>query len=129
MSVPRVDHIVIPVSDLEASITFYRDAVGLNLLDTNKEATLATLRAGEQLVKLETPNRQGLVAAQVVPGSADLCFQSDTEPEATLARMRSLGVRVVAGPVEKQGPQGVMVSVYVRDPDGSLVEIAHYPNR
>ena len=126
MSVVRVDHIVIPVNDLAASIRFYRDAVGLEPVDTNAEGTLATLRAGDQLVKLETPDRSGLVATCVVTGSADLCFQSDDEPGATLARMRGLGVPIVAGPAEKHGARGVMASVYVRDPDGSLVEIAHY---
>ncbi|KFI63767.1 VOC family protein [Bifidobacterium cuniculi] len=126
MTMLRMDHVVIPVSDLDAALRFYRDVVGLELMEVNGERTLATLRAGDQLVKLETPDRQGLVAARAVPGSADLCFESSDDPQSTVARCRACGVDVIDGPVRKRGARGAMTSVYVRDPDGSLVEIAHY---
>lgn len=126
MTVVCMDHVVIPVSDLDAALGFYRDVVGLELMEVNGERTLATLRAGDQLVKLETPDRQGLVAARAVPGSADLCFESNDDPASIVARCRARGVQVVAGPVRKHGAKGGMASVYMRDPDGSLIEIAHY---
>lgn len=60
------------------------------------------------------------------PGSEDFCLVVDGTVEGTRSHLRDAGVEVVAGPVEKVGARGPMRSVYVRDPDGNLVELAHY---
>lgn len=127
MAIDGVDHVVITVSDLDTSLEFYQDAVGLEVVDRNEEGTLATLRAGSQLVRLQTAGRKSsLMAVAPVPGSTDMCFVSPDAPEATAARFQHAGAPVVAGPVEKHGSRGPRMSVYTRDPDGSLIEVAHY---
>lgn len=123
-----IDHIVVAVSSLETAVPFYRDVAGLELIDAAGE--VATFRCGDQLLKLETPERVGaLVAARIVPGSSDLCLEVDAPVQETLARLDKMGINPVAGPVERVGARGPMASVYLRDPDGSLVELCHYRSR
>lgn len=127
MVIDGVDHVVITVSELDAALEFYQEAVGLEVVDRNEEGTLATLRAGSQLVRLQTEGRKSpLMASDPVPGGTDMCFVSPDAPEVTAARFQRAGAPVVAGPVEKHGSRGPMMSVYARDPDGSLIEVAHY---
>lgn len=127
MSVLRMDHLVITVSDLDRAVAFYCNVLDLKLVNKNAENTLATLAAGELLIRLQTPRRSGaLVAAAPAPGTSDLCLEVDEEPAETLARMERLDIDVVAGPVTRHGMRGKMQSVYVRDPDGSLIELASY---
>ena len=64
-------------------------------------------------------------ATRPVPGSADVCFLTDTLVEVLLAHLATQGVAVESGPVARTGATGPLVSVYVRDPDGNLIEIAN----
>lgn len=78
MKLERVDHIVIPVTDLDRAIAYYEGVLGMELVSHSEE--LATLRTEDQMVKLETVKRaNALVASDVVAGSADVCF-STTAP-------------------------------------------------
>ena len=59
------------------------------------------------------------------PGSADLCLLVD-EPIAVVEReLGRAGIEIEVGPVERDGAQGTLESVYVRDPDGNLIELSH----
>jgi catechol 2,3-dioxygenase-like lactoylglutathione lyase family enzyme len=62
-----------------------------------------------------------------VPGSADLCFVTTANPADVKAHWLAEGVEIEAGPVERDGARGKMTSVYCRDPDGNLIEVATYP--
>jgi len=63
------------------------------------------------------------------PGSLDLCFITKAPPETVLAHWRACGITVTDGPIERTGALGAMTSIYCRDPDGNLVEVASYPAR
>jgi catechol 2,3-dioxygenase-like lactoylglutathione lyase family enzyme len=65
-------------------------------------------------------------AADPAPGSGDFCLLTETPIAEVGTRLRELGIDVLRGPVERTGARGVLESVYVRDPDGNLVEIARY---
>lgn len=125
MKLERVDHIVIPVTDLDRAIAYYEGVLGMEFVSRSEE--LATLRTEDQMVKLETVKRaNALVASDVVAGSADVCF-STTAPVSTIVKcFEDNGIPIVAGPVEKVGSRGRMLSVYTRDPDGSLIEVSTY---
>jgi len=66
-------------------------------------------------------------AHQPTPGSMDLCLISDQPIPKLVARLEKQNITIIEGPVTRQGAQGMMESVYIRDPDNNLIEIAHYP--
>lgn len=68
-----------------------------------------------------------LPVAVRMPGSADVCLITTAPPEQVLARLDAQGVTVEEGPVPRTGARGPITSVYIRDPDGNLIEIASYP--
>ncbi len=65
-------------------------------------------------------------AAKPLAGTADLCFVTAVGPDDVMEHLARCGVAVETGPVERIGALGVMLSVYCRDPDGNLIEIATY---
>ena len=64
-------------------------------------------------------------AARPTPGSADLCLLTATPLDEVQAELRAAGVHIEDGPVPRTGATGPILSVYVRDPDGNLIEIAN----
>ncbi len=62
------------------------------------------------------------------PGSGDICFITSVPLKAVIEHIRSCGVEIVEGPVRRTGAIGPIESVYVRDPDGNLVEVGNYIN-
>ena len=67
-------------------------------------------------------------AQQVKAGSADLCFIADTPINEAIEHFREQAVDIIDGPVERSGASGAIVSLYLRDPDGNLIEISNYLN-
>lgn len=119
-----IDHIVLTVSDAEASRRFYEGALGMACVE--RDGRMA-FRFGAQELKVHRRPAEFLPAARCpAAGSLDLCFAVEGDLAAVLARLRQKGVPVEAGPVPRSGARGGMQSVYVRDPDGNLVELCSY---
>ena len=122
----RLDHTVIAVSDWERSNAFYRDVLGAELheLDKNRWA----YRFGEQQLNVHGPGStpEPRALRPVVPGNSDLCFRWDGTAEAAVAHLAAHGVTVELGPVTRGGAGGDGTSVYFRDPDGTLLELITY---
>jgi len=126
MRVDRLDHLVLTVADLDVSIDFYTRILGMRAV-TFGDGRRA-LRFGRSKINLHLAGQEfEPKAARPTPGSADLCLVSPDAPDQVVAELREAGVAVVEGPVPKTGALGDMISVYIRDPDDNLVEIAHYP--
>jgi catechol 2,3-dioxygenase-like lactoylglutathione lyase family enzyme len=121
-----LDHVVIAVSDWERSNRFYRDVLGAELVELDKGRWAYRL-AGQQL-NVHGPDSEPFprAAEPVRPGNSDLCFAWDGPIEDAVEHLRSHGVEVELGPVERQGVGGTGTSVYFRDPDGSLLELISY---
>lgn len=125
MNVRGIDHLVLTVADVERSVDFYADVLG---------ATAETFDGGRRAVsfggqKLNLHPADDVCvphAASPEPGSGDFCLVVVDRIRVVRQRLRDRGVDVVHGPVEKVGARGKMDSVYVRDPDGNLVELARY---
>jgi catechol 2,3-dioxygenase-like lactoylglutathione lyase family enzyme len=84
------------------------------------------LRFGRQKINLHPhPTSHALVAEAALPGTADLCFLTETPLARVAAHLEDCGVAVIEGPVERSGAEGPILSVYCRDPDGNLIEIAN----
>jgi catechol 2,3-dioxygenase-like lactoylglutathione lyase family enzyme len=84
------------------------------------------LASGQQKINL---HQMGVAiepkSAIPTPGSADLCFITNQDSSRIVAHLEARGAQIIDGPVERVGAAGSMMSVYVRDPDGNLIEISH----
>jgi catechol 2,3-dioxygenase-like lactoylglutathione lyase family enzyme len=119
-----LDHLVLTVRDMEASCAFYEKVLGMKR-ETFGEGRTA-LKFGSQKLNLHphpTPH-QPLVADVAAPGTADLCFLTATPLGEVEAHLADCAVPVELGPLRRSGAQGPILSLYVRDPDRNLIEIA-----
>ena len=113
------------MEDLEATIEFYTEVMGMSVRAF--ERGRLALRFGSQKINLHEAGREFQPhARRPLPGSADLCFVTEATAEEWLEHLAASGVEVVEGPVPRLGALGPMTSVYFRDPDGNLIEVASY---
>jgi catechol 2,3-dioxygenase-like lactoylglutathione lyase family enzyme len=123
------DHVALPMRDADATVAFYR-ALGL---DVDETPHLVAVHVGDQMInfhRAETWQREGftLRAAAAKPPCGDLCFVWDGSPESLRAALDDAGADVIEGPVPRRGARRADASsVYVRDPDGNLLEFMIYP--
>jgi len=107
----------------EATTEFYTRVLGMEAVTF--AAGRIALAFGAQKINLhEAGNEFEPKARRPTPGSADLCFIADRPVAAVLEHLAAEGVAVEEGPVPRTGATGPIRSVYVRDPDGNLIEIA-----
>jgi catechol 2,3-dioxygenase-like lactoylglutathione lyase family enzyme len=120
------DHLVLTVRDLDATIRFYCDGLGMEARRFGPNRERVALHFGAQKINLHEVGKEFEPKAErPTPGSADLCFLTD-EPVAGLkARLKAAGLRLIDGPVERTGAVAPLLSLYLRDPDGNLIEIAN----
>ena len=104
-----LDHLVLTVTDLAATLRFYRDGLGMRH---------ETFDAGRSALEFEPK------AARPTPGSADLCLLTERPLAEVAERLAAVGHPAFLGPVERAGATGPLTSIYTRDPDGNLIEIA-----
>ena len=127
-SVNGLDHLVLTVADLDRTIAFYRDGLGMQAEQffPADGTTRWALSFGQQKINLhvaEAPFSPYAVAP--TPGSADLCFLSDAPLTEWEAHLSTQGIAVIDGPIGRTGATGPITSLYVRDPDGNLIEISN----
>ncbi|MFM7427663.1 MAG: VOC family protein [Elainella sp.] len=121
----RLDHCVIHVSDWERSNRFYQTVLGAELIPRPQGWAY---RFGETQLNLHGPGVEAMPVAQlpVQPGGSDLCFVYPGSVAEAQAHLEQHGVTIELGPVERFGAQGFGMSLYFRDPDGSLLELICY---
>ena len=125
MRLDRLDHLVLTVSDIDATVRFYVDVLGMEKIVFG-EGRVA-LSFGRQKINLHQKGAEfGPKAHLPTPGSADLCFIATTPLEQVIAELRARNIAIELGPVERTGATGRMISVYLRDPDDNLIEISNY---
>jgi catechol 2,3-dioxygenase-like lactoylglutathione lyase family enzyme len=125
MKIDSIDHVVLTVKDISATCDFYLRVLGMEIV-TFGEGRKA-LAFGSQKINLQQVGREStLIAEKPTPGSADVCFITSVPLSEVIAHLNSCGVRLVGGPVERNGARGLMMSVYFRDPDLNLVEVSNY---
>ena len=132
LTVQALDHLVVQVSDLEASAQWYVRVVGMTREDVSPapgKPPRAAMRFGRQKVNLRpiaASKEDWFTADHEAAGGEDLCFLTDSTPDHVVEHLRAEGIAIVTGPGPRQGAMGRLMSVYCRDPDGSLIEIASY---
>lgn len=124
MKLKNFDHIVLTTSHLEECLHFYRDFLGMTVSCENGRYALLFGRC-----KINIHCRPGEfkpAAAYPVSGSIDLCIITETPMEKVLSELLTKGAPVITDIVDRHGARGPMKSIYLRDPDGNLIEIARY---
>ena len=125
MQILRFDHIVITVADIERSCRFYERVLGMQVVTF--AGGRKALAFGEQKINLHQRGKEFEPKAHApTPGSADLCFITATPITDVLVHLEACGVAVLEGPVARTGAVGPITSVYFRDPDHNLIEVASY---
>ena len=120
-----LDHCVVHVSDWARSNAFYAGVMGAEVVARGKGFAY---RFGDQQLNLHGPGVDPVPVARdpVRPGNSDLCFVWPGPIADAAAHLRACGVEIELGPVDRAGAKGSGISVYFRDPDGSLLEFISY---
>ncbi|WP_434622663.1 VOC family protein [Azospirillum sp. B2RO_4] len=125
MRIARIDHVVLTVASIEATCAFYRDVLGMEVVTF--AGGRRALSFGAQKINLHEVGREfEPKAARPTAGSGDFCLIADTPLEEVIAHLQAKGIAIEEGPVSRTGATGPIRSVYFRDPDDNLVEIANY---
>lgn len=125
MRIDRLDHIVFTVASIDRTIEFYRRVLGM------EPATFAggrrALAFGRQKINLHEVGKEFAPRAHLAAaGTGDVCFIAAVPLADVIAHLKAEGVPIEQGPVPKTGATGPITSVYIRDPDRNLIEIATY---
>lgn len=124
-----VDHVALPLEDAPAMVAFYR-ALGLEVTEA---PLLVQVHLGSQMINFHRPELLlvgfKLRAPAATAPCGDLCLVWEGTPEALRDLLDGAGAEVIEGPVEREGGRRTTgSSLYVRDPDGNLLEFLSYPD-
>jgi catechol 2,3-dioxygenase-like lactoylglutathione lyase family enzyme len=127
--IDRVDHLVLTVADIEATTVFYERALGMRreFFRGPQGQPRHALLFGNQKINLQDRDTDTPTKAKVPTlGSGDFCLIAAVPLDEVIAHLRAQAIPLEAGPVPRRGALGPLRSVYFRDPDGNLVEVAEY---
>lgn len=121
--IDHVDHLVLTTRDQNRCVDFYTRVLGMRL-ETFGAGRVA-FRFGDQKINLHVAGKEFEPKAdRPTPGSLDLCFIASVPLSEVVRRLNDSGVPIIEGPVQRTGAAFPITSVYVRDPDMNLIEIA-----
>jgi len=123
--IDRLDHFVLTVKDIDVTCAFYSRVLGMEakmFADGRR-----SLHFGAAKINLHQQGREfEPKAATPSPGSADVCLIAATPLAEVIQHLLECGVEIIEGPVQRMGAIGPILSVYIRDPDGNLIEVSNY---
>jgi len=125
MNINRLDHVVLTVNDIEATCSFYKRVLGMEVavFGGGRKA----LSFGAQKINLHQKGKEYEPKAfKPTPGSSDLCFITSVPISEVIAHLNSCGIEIIEGPARRTGATGPTISVYFRDPDLNLIEVSNY---
>lgn len=125
LCVEDLDHLVLNVADIRATCRFYQRVLGMRPFTFGNGRT--ALSFGSRKINLyEAGQAYSPQPDKPLPGTAELCFLSRTPVVELLDHLKAENVIVEEGPVRREGALGPITSVYFRDPDGNMIEVANY---
>ena len=128
-AVTGLDHLVLTVRSIDAACAFYARVLGLEVevFQGADGRRRHAVRVAAQKINLHEAGAEFEPKAEApTPGAGDLCLITETDIEEWREHLAAKGVEVLEGPVPRNGAQGPMISLYLRDPDRNLIEIARY---
>lgn len=125
MTIDHIDHIVLTVKNIEETIKFYTEILGMKAVTFGTDRKALTF--GNQKINLHEKGKEFMPKANFPTcGSSDLCFIVLTKIELVKLEIENKGVKIVEGVVERTGALGRIKSIYLRDPDMNLIELSNY---
>ncbi len=121
--ISHLDHLVLTVADIEESIAFYTRVLGMEEITFKGRKALKFAQGKINLHQIGHEFEPK--AAHPTAGSSDLCFITQTPVEEVLTHLLTCNVACIEGPVKRTGAKAELLSVYFRDPDGNLIEVAN----
>jgi catechol 2,3-dioxygenase-like lactoylglutathione lyase family enzyme len=123
--IDRIDHLVLTVDDVARTVEFYVNVLGMTETTFGQGRTALTF--GSSKINLHQRGREfEPKAARPTPGSADVCLIADVSLDVVMEELAAQGVVSEEGPVRRTGARGPIDSIYIRDPDGNLIELSNY---
>jgi len=124
MHLISLDHLVLTVSSLEATCAWYEKVLGMRTITF--AGGRKALRFGNQKINLHERGREYEPRADIATvGSGDLCFLTDVPMDSIVAHLNDCEVDIIEGPDQRSGAVSAIMSVYIRDPDGNLIEVSN----
>lgn len=124
MIIQSLDHLVITTTDIGHTVEFYTRVLGMEVLSFNDGRK--ALRFGKQKINLHKVNDEFTPhAMKPTSGSTDICFITETPIHEVVSHLTSCNVKIVKGPVKRTGATCPLLSIYIHDPDGNLIELAN----
>jgi protein tyrosine phosphatase (PTP) superfamily phosphohydrolase (DUF442 family)/catechol 2,3-dioxygenase-like lactoylglutathione lyase family enzyme len=124
MRIDRLDHLVLTVKDIDATVRFYESVLGME--SEQFDDGRVCLKFGRQKINLHQAGMEFEPKAQnPLPGSADLCLITDMILDLAIEHVKMRGVEIIEGPVARTGAIGPILSFYFRDPDLNLIEVSN----
>ena len=124
MKINRLDHFVLTVADIDATVAFYTRQLGMEAVTFGDGRT--ALAFGTSKINLHEVGKEfEPKAVRPTPGSADICLVVNEPVTDVMAQLTSAGIPIEEGPVERTGAVGPILSCYLRDPDGNLIELSN----
>lgn len=125
MNIDRLDHLVLTVRDIQVTCEFYARVLGMQIITFGDDRK--ALKFGNQKLNLHQVGEEFEPKARYpTAGAADLCLITDLPITQVIDHIRATGVEIEAGIVQRTGAIGIIQSIYIRDPDGNLLEISNY---
>jgi len=125
MNIDRVDHFVLTVASIEASCAFYSRVLGMEVIEFGQGRK--ALAFGAQKINLHQSGAEfEPKARRPLAGSGDFCLITTDPLEEVIAHLKACDVEIEDGIVDRTGATGPIKSLYLRDPDGNLIEISQY---
>lgn len=128
MNIERIDHLVLTVRDIAITCEFYAKVLGMQVISfgDNRRA----LQFGQQKLNLHQAGQEfEPKALHPTPGAVDLCLITQTPLLQVITHLQSCGITLETGIVPRTGALGRIDSIYIRDPDGNLLEISTYQQK
>ena len=123
MRVVALDHLVLTVRDLNRTVWFYTQALGMEHRTFGDQRH--ALHFGNQKINLHRMEHPvDPKVKHAIPGTADLCFLIDGELDLLISHLHSLGIEIFEGPGHRHGAESILRSAYCYDPDENLIELA-----
>lgn len=125
MKIERFDHLVRTVHDIDRTCDFYTRVLGMKAIAFQEGRT--ALQFGQQKLNLHAVRKEFEPKARnPTPGSANLCLITEISLDEVIQHMKDCGVEILDSPVKRTGAIGEILSIYLRDPDGNLIEVSNY---